>query len=108
MIDPDRFLSDLHGLRAFGASGVGKGVVRPAYCDADMAARDWLADRMAAAGLSPCFDAMGNLFGLAGGRSLLIGSHSDSQPQGGWLDGALGVVAALEVEIGRASCRERV
>ena len=31
------------------------------------------------------------------GPSLLLGSHSDSQPEGGWLDGALGVIAALEV-----------
>ncbi|MEM8656361.1 MAG: hydantoinase/carbamoylase family amidase [Pseudomonadota bacterium] len=97
MINSQRFLSDLHGLRAFGASGVGKGVVRPAYSEADMAARDWLASRIAEAGLAPRFDAMGNLFGLADGPSLLLGSHSDSQPEGGWLDGALGVVAALEV-----------
>ncbi|TNF58721.1 MAG: Zn-dependent hydrolase [Rhodobacteraceae bacterium] len=98
MIDPDRFLSDLHMLRQFGASGVGKGVVRRAYSQADIAARDWLAGRMAQAGLSPRFDAMGNLFGLAGeGPGLLLGSHSDSQPEGGWLDGALGVIAALEV-----------
>ncbi|WP_299601643.1 hydantoinase/carbamoylase family amidase [uncultured Tateyamaria sp.] len=97
MVDTARFLTDLHALCQFGASGVGKGVVRPAYSKADMAARDWLASRMADAGLTPRFDAMGNLFGLAEGPSLLLGSHSDSQPQGGWLDGALGVVAALEV-----------
>ncbi|WP_299293160.1 hydantoinase/carbamoylase family amidase [uncultured Tateyamaria sp.] len=97
MVNPKRFLQDLHDLRRFGAAGVGKGVVRPAYSDADMAARDWLAERMDAAGLRVQCDAMGNLFGLAGAPSLLLGSHSDSQPQGGWLDGALGVVAALEV-----------
>ncbi|MBY5933153.1 hydantoinase/carbamoylase family amidase [Tateyamaria omphalii] len=96
-LNSERFLADLHVLRSFGASGVGKGVVRPAYSEADMAARDWLASRMAEAGLEPRFDATGNLFGLAEGPSLLLGSHSDSQPQGGWLDGALGVVAALEV-----------
>ena len=96
-IDPTRFLADLHRLRQFGASGVGKGVVRPAYSEADMAARDWLSEQMADAGLAPRFDAMGNLFGLAAGPSLLLGSHSDSQPTGGWLDGALGVVAALEI-----------
>ncbi|WP_299727646.1 hydantoinase/carbamoylase family amidase [uncultured Tateyamaria sp.] len=96
-LDPGRFLADLHRLRQFGASGVGKGVVRPAYSEPDIAARDWLAEQMAEAGLRPRFDAMGNLFGLAEGPSLLLGSHSDSQPTGGWLDGALGVVAALEV-----------
>ena len=34
---------------------------------------------------------------MASGPSLLMGSHSDSQPEGGWLDGALGVIAALEI-----------
>ncbi len=96
-VDHKRFLSDLHMLRTFGASGVGKGVVRPAYSQADIAARKWLARRMAEAGLTPHFDPVGNLFGLADGPSLLMGSHSDSQPEGGWLDGALGVIAALEV-----------
>lgn len=96
-IEPDRFLRDLHALREFGASGVGKGVVRPAYSDADIAARKWLAGRMEEAGLRVHFDPVGNLFGLADGPSILLGSHSDSQPEGGWLDGALGVIAGLEV-----------
>ncbi|XDA98060.1 Zn-dependent hydrolase [Sulfitobacter sp. LCG007] len=95
--DPRRFLADLHSLRSFGASGVGKGVVRPAFSAADIAARRWLAGRMQEAGLRVEVDAMGNLFGIAGERSLLVGSHSDSQPEGGWLDGALGVVAGLEI-----------
>lgn len=97
MTNPDRFLADLHHLRSFGASGVGKGVIRPAYSNADVAARRWLADQMRAAGLRVEIDLMGNLFGLADGPSVLLGSHSDSQPEGGWLDGALGVVAALEI-----------
>ncbi|MAQ83241.1 MAG: Zn-dependent hydrolase [Maritimibacter sp.] len=96
-VQPDRFLADLHALRQFGASGIGKGVIRPAYSDADIEARKWLAGRMAEAGLKPRFDPVGNLFGLAGDRSLLMGSHSDSQPEGGWLDGALGVICGLEV-----------
>ncbi|MDP5336425.1 MAG: Zn-dependent hydrolase, partial [Paracoccaceae bacterium] len=96
-VNGERFLKDLHDLRQFGASGVGKGVVRPAYSAADIAAREWLAERMRDAGHEPRFDAVGNLFGLAPGRSLLMGSHSDSQPEGGWLDGALGVIMALEI-----------
>lgn len=95
MFDTSRFLSDLHHLRSFGASGTG--VIRPAYSEPDIAARDWLAERMAEAGLAVRFDAMGNLFGLATGPSLLLGSHSDTQPTGGWLDGALGLIAALEI-----------
>ncbi|MDW3181434.1 Zn-dependent hydrolase [Roseobacter sp.] len=97
MVTPDRFLADLHKLRSFGAAGVGKGVVRPAYSEADVAARRWLADQMRAAGLQVAIDPMGNLFGLTEGPSILLGSHSDSQPEGGWLDGALGVIAALEI-----------
>ena len=96
-VDAERFLADLHVLRSFGASGVGKGVVRPAYSEADVVARAWLAERMREVGFRVETDAMGNLFGLAEGPSLLLGSHSDSQPEGGWLDGALGVIAALEV-----------
>ena len=94
-VDPARFLADLHTLRGFGADG--RGVRRRAFTEQDIAARDWLAERMREAGLTPHLDPVGNLFGLAPGRSLLIGSHSDTQPEGGWLDGALGVIAALEV-----------
>ncbi|SFM60532.1 Zn-dependent hydrolase [Shimia aestuarii] len=97
MINPDRFLADLHKLRSFGASGVGKGVVRPAYSEADIAAREWLMAQMADAGLKVHVDPVGSVWGLAEGPSLLLGSHSDSQPEGGWLDGALGVIAALEI-----------
>lgn len=97
IVNAERFLADLHKLRSFGASGVGKGVVRRAYSDADIAARQWLASRMREAGLEVHFDPIGNLFGLGGEHSLLVGSHSDSQPEGGWLDGALGVIAGLEI-----------
>ncbi|MGY6695872.1 MAG: hydantoinase/carbamoylase family amidase [Roseinatronobacter sp.] len=96
-INGQRFLEDLHALRGFGASGIGKGVIRPAYSEADIAAREWLADKMRDAGLSVQFDPVGNLWGLAEGESFLIGSHSDSQPEGGWLDGALGVIMGLEI-----------
>ncbi len=96
-INPDRLLGDLATLRKFGQHG--NGVVRPAYSDEDIAARLWLRERMAEAGLEPVFDPVGNLFGLPPGDEpcLLLGSHSDSQPEGGWLDGAYGVIAALEV-----------
>src|SRR6056297_1188332 len=96
-VNPERFLADLHRLREFGAAGVGKGVVRPAFSAPDIAAREWLAEEMRAAGLTPQCDPVGSLFGLAEGKSLLIGSHSDSQPEGGWRDGALGVIAGLEI-----------
>ncbi|WP_071674358.1 hydantoinase/carbamoylase family amidase [Nioella nitratireducens] len=94
-IDPARFLSDLHALRGFGQAG--PGVVRPAFSEADIASRAWLTGRMQEAGLATHMDPAGNLFGLTDGPSLLIGSHSDTQPEGGWLDGALGVVMGLEI-----------
>ena len=96
-INKKRFLSDLHELRAIGASGVGRGVVRQAYSEADLAARNWLSDKFSEVGLTPHFDPVGNLFGLAKNSSILIGSHSDTQPQGGWLDGALGGISGLEL-----------
>src|SRR6185436_9194914 len=96
-IDPHRLLADLRTLRSIGAKG--PGVVRPAFSAADMEARRWLSQRYAEAGLEPAIDGAGNVFGRSrgAGKALLIGSHSDTQPTGGWLDGALGVIYALEV-----------
>ena len=96
-IDPDRLLADLRTLRSIGAKG--PGVVRPAFSATDMEARRWLKDRYEEAGLAATIDGVGNVFGRSRGRgkAVLIGSHSDTQPTGGWLDGALGVIYALEV-----------
>lgn len=96
-IHPERLLSDLRTLRSIGAQG--PGVVRPAFSEKDMEARRWLAAQFAQAGLESSIDGVGNVLGRSKnpGRALLIGSHSDTQPTGGWLDGALGVVYALEV-----------
>ncbi len=96
-IDPERLLADLRTLRSIGAQG--RGVVRPAFSAADMEARRWLADRCRNAGLDATIDGVGNVLGRSrrAGKALLVGSHSDTQPTGGWLDGALGVICALEV-----------
>jgi beta-ureidopropionase / N-carbamoyl-L-amino-acid hydrolase len=96
-IDAERLLSDLHELRAIGAQGTG--VVRPAFSAADLQARRWLQRRYEQAGLEATIDGVGNVFGRSrrAGKALLIGSHSDTQPTGGWLDGALGVIYGLEV-----------
>ena len=98
-VNDKRFIDSLNKLREFGMSGVGKGVVRPAYSLSDLEARDWIANKMVEAGLKVTFDPVGNLFGLGPSGSLLLGSHSDSQPEGGWLDGSLGVMAALEIAL---------
>jgi N-carbamoyl-L-amino-acid hydrolase len=96
-IDAARLLGDLRHLRSIGAQGIG--VVRPAFSDKDMEARRWLQARCEEAGLEAAIDGVGNVLGRSRkpGRALLLGSHSDTQPTGGWLDGALGVVYALEV-----------
>ena len=96
-INPDRLLADLRHLRTFGAEG--NGVVRTSFSDVDMQAREWLRERMAEAGLAASIDGVGNVIGRSPnpGPALLVGSHSDTQPRGGWLDGALGVIYGLEV-----------
>jgi beta-ureidopropionase / N-carbamoyl-L-amino-acid hydrolase len=96
-IDPARLLADLRTLRSIGSKD--RGVVRPAFSTADMEARRWLAAQYTEAGLDSAIDGVGNVFGRSRnpGKALLIGSHSDTQPTGGWLDGALGVIYALEV-----------
>ena len=64
-----------------------------------MAARRWLVERMEQAGLKAGIDGIANVYGASPnpGPALLLGSHSDTQPTGGWLDGALGVVYGIEV-----------
>jgi N-carbamoyl-L-amino-acid hydrolase len=94
-VDTDRFLADLQALRSFGAFRTG--VHRPTYSPDDMAARHWLMERLAEAGLEPVTDGIGTVLGRhpGPGPKLLCGSHLESQNEAGWLDGALGVIAAL-------------
>ena len=96
-INPERLLADLRHLRSIGAQG--RGVVRPAFSAADMEARRWLKSRYEEAGLEAAIDGVGNVLGRSRlpGKALLVGSHSDTQPTGGWLDGALGVIYGLEL-----------
>lgn len=97
-ISKERFLDDLAALAAVGGRPDG-GVDRVAGSAADAEGRAWFAQRIADAGLVPRVDAMGNVFGTAPGGAapyLLTGSHTDTVPAGGRLDGAYGVIAALE------------
>lgn len=96
-IDPGRLLADLRTLARFGKLTTGVG--RVSYSEADTEARAWLRERMAEAGLETAVDDVGNVFGRTPGegRAVLVGSHTDSVPVGGWLDGALGVVYGLEI-----------
>ena len=96
-IDGPRLVADLRRLAEFGRYETG--VHRPTYSPDDVASRQWVAGKFAEAGLEPLIDGIGNVFGRnpSVSRRLLVGSHSETQPRGGWLDGALGVVYALEL-----------
>ncbi len=77
------------------------GLYRLALSDEDREVRDWFNERMIEAGLETRVDEFGNMFGRREGhdpdaKPILLGSHLDSQPNGGIYDGALGVISALE------------
>src|SRR5712691_12368047 len=95
--DGERVVADLKRLAEFGRYKTG--VHRPTYSAEDVASRQWLADKFAEAGLDPLIDGIGNVIGRNphARRRLLVGSHSETQPHGGWLDGALGVIYGLEL-----------
>jgi N-carbamoyl-L-amino-acid hydrolase len=108
---PDRpLLDDLKTLRRFGGDTETKGVRRPAFtARISKRATGWPSG-IAEAGLEVRMDPVGNLFGLApeDGTKPADGIAFRQQPEGGWLDGAYGVIAALEVartarEAGRAA-----
>lgn len=96
-IQPDRLIGDLRALARIGKYETG--VSRPAFSPTDMAAREWLRDKMAEAGLAAEIDGVGNVYGrmTAAEQAVIVGSHSDTVPFGGWLDGALGVIYGLEI-----------
>ena len=96
-INGDRLLDDLRTLAKFGAFKTG--VDRVAFSREDLEARRWLIDRMRQAGLDASLDRVGNILGRdpRASQSILVGSHTDTVPKGGWLDGALGVIYALEI-----------
>ena len=105
-INPERLLGDLRCLRTFGACGTG--VVRQSLSPIDVESRHWLCSRFREAGLDARIDGVGTVFGRSRnpGRALLIGSHTDTQPEGGWLDGAMGVIYGLEVVRAFSECPE--
>ncbi len=95
----ERVEERLAAVNRFGAEKGREGQFRLSFSPADMAARRWLMDEMTALGLAARMDAAGNVIGrwdCADGPAVMAGSHLDTVPAGGPLDGALGVVAALE------------
>jgi hydantoinase/carbamoylase family amidase len=97
-LDPKRTISELKELRDLTADE--NGAQRIAWSDTWLKARQWFTSKLQGLPVEDHYDAAGNRWITLTGKSekaLLIGSHLDSVPNGGWLDGALGVMTALEV-----------
>ena len=100
-IDGKRLWDSLMGFAEIGATPKG-GVRRLTLTDVDRRGREKFRTECEAAGLTVRVDEIGNMFARRPGRDpsrppVLLGSHLDSQPSGGKFDGALGVIAGLEV-----------
>lgn len=95
----EQLLADLEALAQIGATADG-GVHRVAYSPDDLAGREWVDEAMRAVGMTVRRDAVGNSIGTYAGSEpglapIALGSHTDTVPNGGRYDGALGVLAAI-------------
>jgi N-carbamoyl-L-amino-acid hydrolase len=102
-VDARRTISDLEELRALSADD--HGAQRIAWSPMWLKARAWFQAKLAGLPVEHHLDAAGNSWTTLRGaseRSLILGSHLDSVPNGGWLDGCLGVLAGFEVLRGLA------
>ena len=98
-MNPDRVLEDLRELARL--TGGPDGARRVCWTDEWTKAREFLRSRLdeLPADLDVTVDEAGNLWALMAGQGegfVLVGSHTDSVPAGGWLDGALGIFCAVE------------
>ena len=97
-LQPERTVAELRELQEL--TGNQNGAQRIAWTDTWEQAREWLRGKVEGTGAQETIDAAGNQWFTLGGdsdRALLIGGHIDSVPNGGWLDGALNVMAGVEV-----------
>src|SRR5271165_5964913 len=97
-LNPKRTVAELKELRAL--TGDDNGAQRVAWTDTWRKAREWFASKVKELPVEHHYDAAGNNWVTLPGASekaLLIGGHLDSVPNGGWLDGALNVLAGLEI-----------
>ena len=97
-LDPARTVAELKELREL--TGDENGAQRVAWTETWERAREWLRRKVSGTGAVEEIDEAGNQwFTLEGDseRALLLGGHIDSVPNGGWLDGCLNVMAAVEV-----------
>jgi len=101
-VNKQRFIETMKTQAEFGATETDGELNRPAPSDAAKAVYDWFCTAMEQEDLDIRIDRIGNIFGRRAGTDpdlspVLIGSHLDSHAGGGIYDGALGVIAALEL-----------
>lgn len=97
-LNPKRTVAELKELRSFTSDE--NGAQRVAFTPKWVETRAWLRKKLEALPVEVHTDAAGNLWATLRGesdRALLLGGHMDSVPNGGWLDGCLNVLGALEV-----------
>jgi N-carbamoyl-L-amino-acid hydrolase len=97
-LKPSRTVDELRELQEL--TGDENGAQRVAWTETWERAREWLRGKVAESGAEETVDAAGNQWFTVRGatdQAVLIGGHIDSVPNGGWLDGALNVVAGVEV-----------
>src|SRR5881396_2870886 len=97
-LDPSWTVAELRELQEL--TGDENGAQRVAWTETWERAREWLRGKVDGTGAEETVDAAGNQwFTLRGAsdQAVLIGGHIDSVPNGGWLDGALNVVAGVEI-----------
>jgi len=102
-MNAQRVIADLRELQA--RTGTADGAQRLAWGPVWRDAREWFRAKVADLGLRIDTDSAGNNWVVMPGaspRTVIVGSHLDSVPNGGWLDGCLGVCAALEALRSRA------
>ncbi|MCL6510385.1 MAG: Zn-dependent hydrolase [Anaerolineae bacterium] len=98
LLNPQRVIADLRELAALTSDE--NGAQRVAWTPTWAKARDWYRAKLAELPVEVEQDEAGNLWATlrgASSKALIMGSHLDSVPNGGWLDGCLGVLAGLEV-----------
>jgi beta-ureidopropionase / N-carbamoyl-L-amino-acid hydrolase len=97
-VDPKRAIIELKELRSLTADD--NGAQRVAWTDTWLKAREWFQSKWEGLPVEHHYDPAGNRWITLKGdspRTLIIGSHLDSVPNGGWLDGALGMLAGLAI-----------
>jgi hydantoinase/carbamoylase family amidase len=95
---PEGALADLRELAEL--TGGPEGAQRLAWTDEWLKAREWLRGKLGELPVEVDQDEAGNIWATMRGEKpsvLVVGSHVDSVPNGGWLDGALGIAGALAV-----------